>query len=122
MAKGKILVADDEKHIVSILECGFRTEGYEVVIAGDGEQAVERVRCEKPDIVVMDVMMPKMDGYEACRIIKSDPKTQNVRVIMLTAKGRVGDAQRGLDAGADLYVTKPFSLPQLIEFVHSVAK
>jgi len=120
MAKRKILVVDDERYILHILDFSLGAEGYEVITAGDGEQAVERARTEHPDLVVMDIMMPKMDGYEACRLIKSDPETRQIPVIILTAKGRDGDQKRGRDAGADEYLTKPFSPAKLIERVHSV--
>lgn len=120
MARRKILVVDDERYILHILDFSLGSEGYEVITAGDGEQAVERTKSEKPDLIVMDIMMPKMDGFEACKLIKSDPDTREIPVIMLTAKGREVDKNRGMEAGADEYLTKPFSPAKLIERVHSV--
>ena len=118
--KRKILIVDDERYILHILDFSLGAEGYEVITAGDGEQAVERSRSDKPDLIVMDIMMPKMDGFEACKVIKADPDTRNIPVIMLTAKGREVDKKRGLDAGADEYLTKPFSPAKLIERVQVV--
>jgi len=118
--KRKILIVDDERYILHILDFSLGAEGYEVITAGDGEQAVERSRYDKPDLIVMDIMMPKMDGFEACKVIKADPDTRDIPVIMLTAKGREVDKKRGLDAGADEYLTKPFSPAKLIERVQVV--
>ncbi|MCK4545972.1 MAG: response regulator [Candidatus Eisenbacteria sp.] len=118
--KCKILVVDDERYILHILDFSLGAEGYEVITAGDGEQAVERSKADRPDLIVMDIMMPKMDGFEACKKIKSNPDTKDIPVIMLTAKGRETDRKRGVDAGADDYVTKPFSPAKLIERVQGV--
>jgi DNA-binding response OmpR family regulator len=119
-SKRKILVVDDERYILHILDFSLGAEGYEVITAGDGEQAVERTKVDHPDLIVMDIMMPKMDGFEACKQIKSDPDTKDIPVIMLTAKGRDIDRKRGIDAGADEYLTKPFSPAKLIERVQTV--
>src|SRR5213592_2896200 len=88
MAKGKILVVDDEIYIVHILDFSLGMEGYEVITALDGEQAVERAVAEKPDLIVLDIMMPKLDGYETCRILKKEATTRDIPVILLSAKGR----------------------------------
>src|SRR5213596_3854557 len=88
MSKGKILVVDDEIYIVHILDFSLVMEGYEVVTALDGEQALEKARAEHPDLVVLDIMMPKLDGYETCKMLKADPKTKDIPVILLSAKGR----------------------------------
>jgi CheY-like chemotaxis protein len=88
MSKGKILVVDDEVYIVHILDFSLGMEGYEVVTALDGEEALAKVKKEQPDLIVLDIMMPKLDGYETCRILKSDPETQQIPVILLSAKGR----------------------------------
>ncbi|HSQ60245.1 MAG TPA: response regulator [Acidobacteriota bacterium] len=120
MPKGRILVVDDEIYIVHILDFSLGMEGYEVLTALDGEQALERVRSEKPDLVVLDIMMPKLDGYEVCRAIKSDPATRNTPVILLSAKGRNVDQKMGFDVGADDYITKPFSPRKLVERINSL--
>ena len=120
MAKGKILVVDDEIYIVHILDFSLGMEGYEVVTALDGEQALERVASEKPDLIVLDIMMPKLDGYEVCRAVKSNPATKNVPVILLSAKGRNVDQKMGFDVGADDYITKPFSPRKLVERINQL--
>jgi two-component system alkaline phosphatase synthesis response regulator PhoP len=122
MARGKVLVVDDEEYIQHILNFSFGAEGYDVVTASDGEEGLSKARNEKPDVIVMDIMMPKMDGYEACKKIKADPSTKNIPVILLTAKGRDADRKLGSEAGADDYVVKPFSPGRLIERVEGIIK
>jgi two-component system alkaline phosphatase synthesis response regulator PhoP len=120
MSKGRILVVDDEIYIVHILDFSLGMEGYEVLTALDGEQALERLKSDKPDLIVLDIMMPKVDGYEVCRTIKSSPETQHIPVILLSAKGRNVDQKMGFDVGADDYITKPFSPRKLVERINSL--
>ena len=120
MSKGKILVVDDEIYIVHILDFSLGMEGYEVVTALDGEQALEKVKTEKPDLIVLDIMMPKLDGYEVCKNIKSNAATQHIPVILLSAKGRNVDQKLGFDVGADDYITKPFSPRKLVERINQL--
>ena len=120
MSKGKILVVDDEIYIVHILDFSLGMEGYEVVTALDGEQALERVAEQKPDLIVLDIMMPKLDGYEVCKSIKSNAATQHIPVILLSAKGRNVDQKLGFDVGADDYITKPFSPRKLVERINQL--
>ena len=120
MSKGKILVVDDEIYIVHILDFSLGMEGYEVVTALDGEQALEKVKSEKPDLIVLDIMMPKLDGYEVCKSIKSNATTQHIPVILLSAKGRNVDQKLGFDVGADDYITKPFSPRKLVERINQL--
>ena len=120
MAKGKILVVDDEIYIVHILDFSLGMEGYEVVTALDGEQAVEKARAEKPDLIVLDIMMPKLDGYETCKILKADADTRDIPVILLSAKGRNVDQKIGFEVGADDYITKPFSPRKLVERINTI--
>lgn len=115
MTKGKILVVDDEAYIVHILEFTLGMEGFEVITAFDGEEAIHMAEREAPDLVVLDIMMPKLDGYETCRRLKSRKKTRQIPVILLSAKGRSMDQKVGIDAGADEYITKPFSPRKLVE-------
>src|SRR6267143_4761208 len=110
---GKILVADDSPHIREILKLSLETDGFTVVLAEDGEQALARVAQEKPDLVIMDIMMPKVNGFQVCRRLKSNPATHDVPVIMLTAKSGDQDVFWGKDCGADDYMTKPFSTREL---------
>jgi len=120
MSKGKILVVDDEIYIVHILDFSLGMEGYEVVTALDGEAALEKVKVEKPDLIVLDIMMPKLDGYEVCKTIKANAATQNIPVILLSAKGRNADQKMGFDVGADDYITKPFSPRKLVERINQL--
>jgi DNA-binding response OmpR family regulator len=119
MAK-RILIADDEPNIVISLEFLMKREGFEVLIANDGEEAVRQIRSERPDLVLLDVMMPKKSGFEVCQEVKSDPGLADVRILMLTAKGRDTEVAKGLALGADAYMTKPFSTKELVERVRSL--
>jgi len=116
----KILAVDDEKHIVRLVQITLEKEGYELVTASTGREALEKVASEKPDLVVMDVMMPEMDGLEALAKMKSDPATASIPVIMLTAKAQDSDVFRGWQSGADLYLTKPFNPAELVTFVKRI--
>mgnify|MGYP005876773503 FL=1 len=111
MALEKVLVVDDEQNIVNIIAFNLKKEGYEVLTAGDGEEAVEIVEKHQPDLILLDIMMPKMDGYEACRKIR---EKYNIPIIMLTARAEELDKVLGLEMGADDYVTKPFGTRELI--------
>jgi DNA-binding response OmpR family regulator len=122
MSKGKILVVDDENYILHILDFSLGAEGYEVITAEDGEEAVRKARDQRPDLVVLDVMMPKMDGFEACRAIKRDAELSGTPVILLSAKARDVDQKQGYEAGADDYITKPFSPSRLVERVHGLLR
>jgi DNA-binding response OmpR family regulator len=120
MAKGKILVVDDEVNITQILEFSIGAEGYEVITAANGEEAIDKARREQPDLIVLDVMMPKIDGFEACRILKANPLTKNIPVVLLTAKGRDIDKKLGYEVGATDYIVKPFSPNKLVDRIHQL--
>jgi DNA-binding response OmpR family regulator len=122
MSNGKILVVDDENYILHILDFSLGAEGYEVITAEDGEEAVRKAKEHHPDLVVLDVMMPKMDGFEACRAIKRDTELAGTPVILLSAKARDIDQKQGYEAGADDYITKPFSPGRLVDRVHGLLK
>ena len=113
----KILIADDEPHIVTALEFLLEQRGYEVAVARNGDEALALVEAGAPDLVLLDVMMPLHSGYEVCREIRARPNLAAVRVVMLSAKGGEADVRRGLEAGADLYITKPFSNRELLDKV-----
>ena len=119
MAK-KILAVDDEKHIVRLVQINLQKEGYEVVTASNGREALERVASDKPDLIIMDVMMPEMDGFGALKILKADTATSGIPVIMLTAKAQDADVFQGWKSGADLYLTKPFNPQELLTFVKRI--
>jgi len=118
MKKGKVLVVDDEVNITQILEFSIGAEGFEVITAQNGEEAIEKARREQPDLIILDIMMPKIDGYEACRILKANPLTKNIPVVLLTAKGRDIDKRLGMEVGATDYIVKPFSPNKLVERIH----
>jgi DNA-binding response OmpR family regulator len=113
----KVLVADDEPNIVISLEFLMKREGYAVSVARDGEEALETVRRERPDLVLLDVMMPRKTGFEVCQAIRADEALQGTRILLLTARGRDTDTAKGMALGADAYVTKPFSTRELVEKV-----
>ncbi|MHB8837240.1 MAG: response regulator [Candidatus Methylomirabilia bacterium] len=104
----KILVCDDEPYILMALTDAVEMEGYECVTAINGKEALQRARETLPDLIMLDIMMPFMDGFEVCRELKADAATRDIPVIMLTAKSQQVDIQKGKDAGADDYITKPF--------------
>jgi two-component system alkaline phosphatase synthesis response regulator PhoP/two-component system response regulator VicR len=114
---GKILVVDDQPHIVRLLQLELERAHHTVVTAGDGEEAVERFRAERPDIVILDVVMPKKDGFEVLRAIRSDPLSGKTPVIMLTIKDHAVDVTRGLELGADWYLPKPFNTGDVTSLV-----
>ena len=119
MAK-KILAVDDEKNIIRLIEVNLMREGYQVVTAGDGKEALEKVAVEQPDLVVLDVMMPYLDGFEVLHELKKDPDTRDIPVIMLTAKAQDADVFNGYRSGADCYLTKPFNPKELNAFVKRI--
>jgi two-component system, OmpR family, alkaline phosphatase synthesis response regulator PhoP len=110
----KILIVDDEPNIAISVEFLLRREGLEVLVAHDGEEGVARIRADRPDLVVLDVMMPKLDGFEVCKAVRADPALAGVRILMLTAKGRAAEIEKGLSLGADAYIPKPFSTRDLV--------
>jgi two-component system, OmpR family, alkaline phosphatase synthesis response regulator PhoP len=116
----KILAVDDERHIVRLVEVNLARAGYNVVTAFDGREALQKVESEKPDLVVLDVMMPFMDGFEVLRNLKANPETAEIPVIMLTAKAQDADVFRGWQSGVDCYLTKPFNPMELLTFVKRI--
>lgn len=112
--KKRILVVDDEVAIVRVLRDRLEMEGFDVLTAYDGAQGVEVATRERPDLILMDVMMPNMDGLTAARIIRAQPETAHIPIIMLTARGQESDEEAGYQAGAVRYFTKPFSTRQLV--------
>jgi len=117
---GKILIADDEPNIVVSLEFMLKREGYEVIVARDGRQALEAIRRERPRLVLLDAMMPGMSGFEVCEAARADDDLRDTKILMLTAKGRDTDVARGVGVGADAYVIKPFSTRDLIQKVREM--
>lgn len=116
----KILIADDEHKIVMTLEYAFRKAGYEIFIARDGTEVLEIIQNDKPDLILLDIMMPKLDGFSTLNQIKSQEKFKDIKVIFLSAKAGENDIQKGLDLGADDYITKPYSIKKLLERVEEL--
>jgi two-component system alkaline phosphatase synthesis response regulator PhoP len=109
----KVLIVDEEIDASTALRLALEAEGYNVIEALDGYEGIRKARFENPDVILLDIMMPGMDGFEACQILKADPASRHIPIIMLTAKGEVDDKVEGLELGADDYITKPFNLKEL---------
>ena len=116
----KILAVDDEKHIVRLVQVNLERAGYTVVTANDGKEALQKVADENPDLVVLDVMMPYMDGFEVLQNLRRSPATRDIPVIMLTAKAQDADVFKGWQSGVDCYLTKPFNPMELLSFVKRI--
>jgi DNA-binding response OmpR family regulator len=116
----KVLIVDDEPNIVMSLEFLMKKAGFEVAVATDGEEALAQVAKLSPDLVLLDVMMPKKSGYEVCEALRADPARAGMKIVMLTAKGRETEVAKGMALGADAYVTKPFSTKDLVAQVTSL--
>ena len=116
----KILAVDDEKHIVRLVQVNLERAGYEVVTANDGKEALQKVQDESPDLLVLDVMMPYMDGFEVLQNLRRNPSTRDIPVIMLTAKAQDADVFKGWQSGVDCYLTKPFNPMELLSFVKRI--
>jgi len=122
MPKERILVVDDEEDILELVRFNLSKEGYQAICAETGERAVEMARSEVPDLIVLDLMLPGMDGLEVTKFLKKDPETQHIPIVMLTAKGEESDVVTGLELGADDYVTKPFSPKILLARIKAVLR
>jgi DNA-binding response OmpR family regulator len=109
-----ILIADDEPNIVLSLEFVLQSEGYRVRVARDGQEALDAIAAEPPDLILLDVMLPRVSGFDVCQRIRCEPAWRDVRIVMLSAKGREVEVQKGLALGAHAYVTKPFGLQELL--------
>lgn len=121
----KILIADDESLIRMLIEQtleDFEDQGAEILTAENGEIALQIARAEQPDLVFLDVMMPRLNGFEVCQAIKQDPQLNHIFVVLLTAKGQDADLQHGIQSGADRYITKPFDPDELISLVGKVLR
>lgn len=115
-----ILIVDDEPNIVMSLEYAFKKQGYEVFIARDGVEALEIARTQLPDAILLDIMMPEMDGYQALQAIRSMEELSETKVLFLTAKSKSSDIEKGLKLGVDQYLTKPFSMKKVIQEVEQL--
>lgn len=118
----KILIVDDEPNIVMSLEYTFKKHNYEVYIARDGSEAMSIMEAEIPDVMLLDIMMPKVDGYQTLKFVKENKAYKDVKVIFLTAKNKSSDIEKGLAMGVNRYVTKPFSVKKLLKTVNDLIK
>ncbi|MEC7583987.1 MAG: response regulator transcription factor [Planctomycetota bacterium] len=122
MAKSKVLVIEDESDILEVIQYNLEREGHKVIPCRDGEEGLSRIRTDNPDLVILDLMLPGMDGVEVCQRVKSDPMTNSIPIIMVTAKGEEADVVLGLGIGADDYITKPFSPKELVARIKVVMR
>jgi two-component system, OmpR family, alkaline phosphatase synthesis response regulator PhoP len=115
-----ILIVDDEPNILLSLEFLMKQAGYEVYTSADGEDALQQIHSSRPDLVLLDINMPKRNGYEVCETVRADPRLSSMKIIMLTAKGRDVEREKGLALGADDYVVKPFSTQEVVDKVNEM--
>ena len=116
----KILLVDDEPNIIMSLEYTFKKNNFQVFIARDGQEALEILKTEQPDLIILDIMMPNVDGYATIEAVRKDEKLSNCKVIFLSAKNKESDIEKGLALGADAYMTKPFSIKKVVEKVEEL--
>ena len=122
MSTPRVLVIEDDDALATLVQYNLEKEGYDVAVAGDGEEGLVQIDERLPDLVILDWMLPKVSGIEVCRRLRSRPETRNSPIIMLTARGEESDRVRGLDTGADDYLTKPFSVPELAARIRAVLR
>lgn len=120
--KKKILIVDDEPDIVETLKFLMESEGFESIIAMDGEDALKKAKEENPDIIILDVMLPKINGYKVCRLLKFDSKYKHIPILMVTARSQEEDKVIGEETGADEYITKPFDINEVIQKIYTYLK
>lgn len=118
MSSPKILIIDDEVDLVETIRFPLELEGYQVLVAYNGEEGLHLARKEKPDLIILDLMLPKIDGYKICRFLKFDEKYKHIPIIMLTARSQEKDRLLGKETGADEYITKPFDLDNLLKKIN----
>ena len=119
-SKGKILIADDEPDIVEIIQYNLTKEGYEIVTANDGDDAIEKAKLSQPDLIILDIMMPRKNGVEVCEILRAQPAFKDTLIVFLTALSDESSHVKGLETGADDYVSKPISPKILVSRVHAM--
>ena len=116
----RILVADDEIHIRTLLKITLEMSGYEVEVAADGQEAMEKIAAHRPDLILLDIKMPRLNGWQVCERVKTDETTKKIPIIMITAFGQKEARQRSMDLGADEFIAKPFETPNLLELVQKL--
>ena len=118
--KQRILLVDDEPSIVKMVGKRLEVEGFEVVVAMDGQEGLSRAQTERPDLIVLDLMLPKLNGYEVCTMLKQDARFQRIPIILFTAKAQEKDEKLGMECGANAYVRKPFRAQELLDKIHGL--
>ena len=122
MTSPKILLVDDEKDLVYAIKLQLEGNHFDVVTAYDGHEALEKVRRDKPDLIILDLMLPKVDGYKVCRMLKFDEKYKKIPIVMLTSRAQESDKKLGFEVGANSYITKPFEPKLLLDKIHELLK
>ena len=122
MSKKRILLVDDEPEIVKVVQIRLEKAEYEVLVAHDGQEALEKAKKEKPDLIILDLMLPKMDGYKVCGLLKIDTRYNKIPIIMFSARAQETDMSVGKEVGADAYIPKPFEFPVLIAKIKELLK
>lgn len=122
MEQKRILIADDEKDMVATLQFALNQEGYQCLTAYDGQEALDKAKRENPDLIILDIMMPKMNGYKISRLLKFDKRYKHIPIIMLTARTQEKDKKLGEETGADMYITKPFEMDALVNTIKNMLK
>ncbi len=120
--KKRILIIEDEIEMVKLLRMRLEANGYDVLVAGDGQEGLDMAKREKPDLIILDLMLPKMDGFKVCGLIKSDTKYSHVPIIILSARGHESDVATCKELGAEVYITKPFEPRELLAKINSLLK
>jgi DNA-binding response OmpR family regulator len=118
-SKTRILIVDDEADLVSVLRIGLEIEGFEVIAASDGEEGLKKAREERPDLVVLDLMLPKLDGYRVCRALKFDERYRGLPIVILSARSGEQDRRLAFDMGADAFVSKPYDMAALVKLIRA---
>lgn len=120
--RARVLVVDDEPDLVRILEFALRAAGYQVEVAGDGQEGLKKARDTRPDIILLDLMLPKLDGYKVCRMLKFDERYRHIPIVILSARTQEGDQSLALEMGANLFVTKPYEFEEILGHIETLLK
>ena len=120
--RGRILVVDDEPDLVRVLEFGLKASGYTVEVASDGQEGLKKAREIKPDVILLDLMLPKLDGYKVCRLLKFDDRFKHIPIIILSARTQEGDQTLALEMGANRFVTKPYDFAEILGYIETLLK
>ena len=120
--RGRVLVVDDEPDLVRVLEFGLKASGYTVEVAADGQEGLKKAREIKPDVILLDLMLPKLDGYKVCRLLKFDDRFKHIPIIILSARTQEGDQTLALEMGANRFVTKPYDFAEILGYIETLLK